>query len=65
MKIQDIWEYFGVDGWFRQGVQMEIEGHDVQIIRFDRDDDEIILKIDNKIEYVDWGDVPEKIYKRL
>lgn len=65
MKIEDIWEYIGENGMVVQGTQMDIAGHDVQIVRHNYEDGEIFVKIDNRIEKVDWEDVPEFIQRCL
>lgn len=65
MRINEIWEFFGVDGWLRQGVSIEIEGHDVQIVRFDEDDSSFVVKMDNRVEQLEPDDVIPYIVNRL
>lgn len=46
----EIWEFIGEEGWLIQGIALDVPGHDIQIIRYDEDNEQFMVKLDNRIE---------------
>lgn len=65
MKILDVLEFFGVDGWLRQSVSLEINGEEVQIIRYDEDNDSIFVKVGELVSEVRDDEISDFVRRRL
>lgn len=65
MKILDVLEFFGVDGWLRQSVSLEINGEEVQIIRYDEDDNSILVKVGDRVSEVRDDEISDFVRRRL
>ena len=63
--FDQIWEILGVDGWLRQGISLNIPNHDVQIVRFDENNNSFVVKVDNRVAEVDSRDVIDYIVNRI
>jgi hypothetical protein len=48
-----------------QRLSMDVQGHDVQILRFDGDDDNLLVKVDSSMSRMNAGQVDSFILGRL
>lgn len=65
MKILEVLEYFGVDGWLRQSVSLEIDGEEIQIMRYDEDNNSILVKIGDRLSVMSDYEIPDFVRRRL
>lgn len=65
MKILEIWEDLGEDGWLRQGILAEINGETVQFVRYDEDNSSILVKIGDRMNEMSSDEIPNFVRHRL
>lgn len=49
MYFEDFEPVIGADGWLRELIVFHVPDHDFQVLRFDQDDDHILVKEDDRI----------------
>jgi len=65
MIIVDLSAFFSENGEFTERLALDIEGHDVQILRYDNNNQDMLVKVDNYVSHTDLSGVNDCIMSRL
>lgn len=65
MNIVDISEFFQSSGELIQRCVLDIGGHIIQIIRYEYDNNDILVKVDHHIAHMSLPDVDEYVMSRI
>jgi len=60
-NFEDYEPEIGPDGWLRELIVFHVPQHDFQVIRFDEDDDNVLVKIDGTIQHMSVEEVQEML----
>lgn len=65
MKILEFFEKIASDGWLQQGILLEIRGETVQLLRYDKDNDSILVKVGERVSEMSNNEIPDFVRRRL
>jgi hypothetical protein len=65
MKILEISDEIGEDGWLQQSIMLEVEGETVQLVRYDGDDNSILVKIGDRVKDICSEKISDFVRRRL
>lgn len=65
MKILEFFQKIASDGWLQQGILLEIRGETVQLLRYDKDNDSILVKVGERVSEMSNNEIPDFVRRRL